>query len=721
MSNFFDVSDSDESLEEVIHQDEQVERQVAQIDPKWFEVTDDEDADERQVVLSRNEKSLNEIQTISDLFDFNVDHESWNEAEKAFVQLRQKATAHKEKFKTIPWPFLECLRNTPDLSEKMDEKETFKRPEDFHSLKRLIKALQELTETYKHDIERLHDEESEEDGGDEGQAEEEKELTEEDIAQELKQALVQKGKRAARCQKLAQECKKKGFTALRITALGIAADALLEEDTRLPYVATTTWTKSFTTVSRCYSLMTENPAVAVKEDFSGDLTSKRAIIVDGLCGLLQKLQIHLLRIAQFKTGATDEYFEIIKLENQLVDLTDTVLGYYQQRRRGKAICCQILIDILGSRRQQAHDILYHKMTRLTRNIVTSSVIETVRELYQELLVIGDEEAKCRALLNLAYQMGLEGNYQEGRDLVLRSGVEETVEKSVHLAILYNRVIAQLGLASFAAGDVIQAYNLLSPLWSNRNHDVLISQRMPDYVKESEEKELKYRDLLVPSHAYIQHAQLELATMLSTLVVDTPKEAKKPYEGSRHQSYFYRIINQMAYQPLLGEPVEFREQLTAAYIELKLGDYAKASEIIKNMTAWSKMPNGEEAFNKFLQHLKEAALRIFCYNHRCNFAAISVDMMMKKYELTENEVKCVINDIISESNSSLIAFWDREDKYLHVDRSNTSRLQYLVEGIAESVVEVAQYSERRVRDSDFRGGRGRGRGRGRGYGRGRGNR
>lgn len=706
MSYFFDVSDSDHSIEDTYHEEE-VDKKVAQIDPKWFESTDDEDADEKQVVLSKNEKCLNEIMIICDHFDFHVDEESWPQAEECFTQLRQKGEEYKKKFKSAPPPLLECLRNTPSLSEKLGGKETFKKPEDFYSLKRLIKAFQELTELYGDDLEKVHDEESEEESGDEG-----KELTEEDIAQELQRLGFEKGKKATKCQNLARLCKKKGYTALQITALGIFSEALLDEDNRLPYVSTATWMKSCDTFSTCYNLITDNPAITVKEEFSSTLTSEYAYMTGGACGILQKLFTHFQRIAQFKTGVADAYFEVIRLENRLVELADDLLGYYQRRKRGKVVCCQILIDILGSRRQKAHDILYYKMANKTHNIVTPSVLETVRELYRELL-IGDKEVKCRALLTLAYQMGLEGMYREGRDLVLRSGMEETIEKSVPLAILYNRVIAQLGLASFAAGDIMQAYNLLGSLWSDRSHDVLISQRLPDCARNGEDEELRYRDLLVPPHTYIQHAQLELATMLSTLVIDTTKEAKKPYEGSRYRGYFFRVINQMNYQPLLGEPGEFKEQVRAAYSALKLGDYTRARDVIKSMSAWSTMSNGEESLSKFLQHLKEAALRIFCYNNRCNFTTISVDMMRKKYELTENEVKSIINNIISESNSSLIAFWDREDKYLHVDQGNHSRLQYLVEGVAENVLNVAQYSERRVRDNDFRGGRGRGRGRGRG--------
>nr|CCC93942.1 putative eukaryotic translation initiation factor 3 subunit 8 [Trypanosoma congolense IL3000] len=720
MASFFDQSDSDESIDEVLH-DDQVEKNVAQIDPKWFEVTDDEDIEERQVVLSRHEKSLNEIQTACDLFDYNVGHGFWHEAEEVFKDILKKSAAHKKKYDTAPWPLLECLQNIPDLNkdsevlgsdaettESVSEEINSDKTEKLNrkSLKRLIEAVKEATDRYKQDIERLHDEEVEDE-------ETEEELTEEKIVERLKNSVLLKGKKVPTYTRLADKCKKGGYTALRITSLGIVADAHLEDYGLLPHTTTAAWMKSFDTLNKCYDLLVENPAISVNKDFSDSLGKKHAVIRGGLCGLLKRLSVHLRQIAQFKNVVTPEYIEIVYLENRLVDLADAIFGYPKQTKRDRAVCCDILISILGSRRQEAHNILYPMMPSVSHNVVTSSVMKTVQLLYDETKSVGSEESIPHALFNLVYQMGLEGSYREGRDLIFRSGVVEKLGKSIELSILFNRAIAQLGLASFMKGDILQAYNLLSSLWSNRARDVLIGQKLPDGAKESEENELKYRDLLLPPHTHIPHGQLELATMLSTLVVDTVKEAKKPYEGSRHQSYFYRVINQMSYQPLHGEPIEFREQITAAYDALKLGDYSCSSTIIANMSAWQIMQNGSEALKAFLKHLKEAALRIFCYNNRCNFATISVEMMAKRYEMSESEVKCIINDIISENNSPLIAFWDREDKYLHVDRSNTSRLQYLVEGTASSVVEVAQYTEKRVRDNDFRGGRGRGHGRGRG--------
>ncbi|EAN78233.1 eukaryotic translation initiation factor 3 subunit 8, putative [Trypanosoma equiperdum] len=716
MADFFNVSDSDESIDEVIQRDDQVERNTAQIDPKWFEITDDEAAEEQRVVLSRREKSLNEIQTNADVFDFNVDQGTWVGAEQSFKELREKSDIHKRRFQSTPFPFLECLRNTPDLKTHLSERESFAKPEEFRSLKGLIKAVEEAMETYKDDIERLYDEED----GDEGDEEEaEKELTEDDIVKQLRESVTCTGKKASKYRKLANECKRKGYKALQITTCGIVADALLEEDNREVYVSTKTWAKSCDTLEECFGLIVENPGIRLSDKFSDKLNKRDAFIKGGLHALLQSLSKHLRRITQFKDGIPSDYIEIVHLENRLVAIADALFGYYRDNSRGRAVCCQILVDILGSRRQEAHEILFGKMPPGQREAVSDSVIETVRSLYEQLLLIGDDESKSLALLHLVYQMGLEGKYREGRDLIRRSGGAEKLCNSNHNSVLYNRAVAQLGLASFIMGDIMQAYELLSPLWNSwEGPEVLIGQKLPNLKDEKGDEELRYRDLLLPPHAHIPYSQLELATMLSTLVVGTVDEAKKPYEVTHHHRYFYRVINQMQFQPLLGEPIEFREQITAAYTALKLGDYARSSEVIKNMKVWDNMPRGTEARDTFLQRLKEAALQIFCYNSRRSFATISVEIMAKKFDITESTVKHVINGIISENNTPLIAVWDRDDQYLHVDRSNISRLQYLVEATARSVENIAHYCEKGGHGNDFRGGRGQGYMRGgRGFGRG----
>lgn len=51
------------------------------------------------------------------------------------------------------------------------------------------------------------------------------------------------------------------------------------------------------------------------------------------------------------------------------------------------------------------------------------------------------------------------------------------------------------------------------------------------------------------------------------------------------------------------------------------------------------------------------------------------------------------------SSELIAYWDRDDEFLFIDRNNTTRLQHLLLGTADSVIKLAPYAEPRTRLGD----------------------
>lgn len=711
--NFFDIdaSGSDAEQEEVIHVEETAE---SQINPFWFGVSEDEDDEEHHEVLSGQEKRNKMIQEFCDTFIYEADNDSWIEADKLFIKLLSNAESYKKQFGTTPPGFVDCLRTSAENYEDVRNKDKggFANKKVFTSMKHVMTLLDEALVFYKEDIER------EENGGedevnaagpaDDVMEEEEGEKTEADYIASIAETVSSKSKKARAFQRIANACKQKGFVAVQISALGLAAKAILDEDNRLAFVSLSTWKSAFEYACKCYDLITANPRIYLAEDLTTPLSSKRAAVVGGLFGLLRQLYVDLLHLSQFSNGSKAEYLEIPRCENDLAGLTDAVLGYYQahNHRHGTATCCKLLLALLGPRRQEAHNILFSKMG-YTRTIVTESIMDTVKALARAMVPICDDESNMRAVCFVGYQYGLAGQYREGRDYLLRSGVQnlfdpEEQDRYEELSVLYNRALAQLGLAAFLAGDIAETYRLLGSLWSLDNHEVLIGQSMP-FRYRTEEEELKYRDLLFPPHLRIPQAHLELAAMLAALVVDSSKEARNPYEKTRHQRYFFQAISRR--NQLMGKPTLVPDQIAAAYHSLKNGNYQEAKEVVVSMSGWESLPNAGDVLEMYLEHLKETALRIFCFSNRCNFSTFSVAQLALKYELEEQKVRDIINQIISENNT-LIAYWDRSDEFLYVDRNNTTHLQHVVLQTADSASALAPYTERRVRVND---GRGRGRG------------
>ncbi|KAG5464556.1 hypothetical protein LSCM1_00747 [Leishmania martiniquensis] len=712
--NFFAISssDSDSESEKSLLREEVPE---AQINPFWFEWTDEEELEERQEVIPKKEKAANSIQALCDTFDYNAGNESWREALEAFKRMCDEVHAFVRKYKVAPQGLQNCLQDMPNLAEHLEGKgrEDFANRLEFKSLKELVALVEETEKLYKKELEELAKGPDNEEGAQNDDEDTGAELTEAEYAQVLEDI---SGSRevnlVGKVEKVIRACGRKGYTNLEISGMGIAVSTVLRRDSRKLLVSSETWERAFKWATKFFSRMIAATNVRFVED-SSSVNARNIVVPGGIHGFLTYLHTELVNKSKFEEVASPEYLKIISFENDLAVLADRALGYYQARKRiepSKA-CISILFDILGQRRQEAHQLFYDSLPS-TENltVISESILDTVRALHRLSLQLKPSAAlSACGVCHVAYQHGLCGLYREGRDYLLRTGVVNNVTVAdASLAILLNRAIAQLGLAAFIAGDIPSAHQLLRTIWGLRSNQVLIGQSPPPKsVIDDEHAEMEYRSLLLPPHMYMPIAQLELAAVLSGLLMGVKMEAQNPYERNHMERYVY---NTVARTPdLMGKPFSFKEQVAVAYEHLKTGNYIGAKEQVEAMTAFDTLPSGKETRKLFLQSLKEVALLVFCYTNRTNFSTMSVANLAIKFDMEESDVRRSVNEMLSE-NSALSAYWDRDDAYLYLDRNNATRLQHLVKGTSESISSLAKHCESRLRAN---GGRGRGRGGGAG--------
>ncbi|CCW63185.1 unnamed protein product, partial [Phytomonas sp. EM1] len=712
--DYLDSSDSDHEIEQDLNAMENIE---SQIDPYWFGVTDDDDEEEKRVATTGQEKISEKIQKACDILGYSIDSNSWYTAYKQYTELIKK---YENDFKKHSRPFVEFLAYLPDLNESLEgkTKEDFEDKRDFSSLKQLIPLLNDAKQKYAKEIEQLDRDESQGESDDDGVVE--SKIAEDSIEYIKSIVLTRKNIKSGTLLNIAKVARQKGKTVLQITALSLASGVILErihhDDASIDLI---TWNEALKAAQQCFELITSTPNIRLTEDI-GKLSEKTALVAGDFSNILMNLWQKIFLIIQSIDGTLGDYLPAVLHENRLADFADSVLGYYQlkginAKKSHIRTCAEVLLSILGPRRQAAHSMLLKRMV-MNRCIITESVLDSIKELHSILVSVGDEKnAKC-AICYIAYQYGLLGKYREGRDILLRSGIQEylrTKEDDMvfypKLSVLFNRAMAQLSLGAFISSDIQQTYDLIGGIWNLRNHNVLIGENIPGRLKKGEA--LEYKKFMVAPYHFIPSPQLELAAMLSALIIDTTIVAKNPYERSWLQKFFHGSINRRT--QLCGKPKNIRDQIPAAYYALKAGNYLEAKEVVSSISNWDAFSNKDEVLKGYLTHLKEAALRIFCYENRCNFSTFSAPQLALKYDMTVEKVRQVINGIISDNNA-LVAYWDRDDVNLYVDRSNVTRLQHLVLQASDSVSELAPYTERRSREGDGRGGRG-----GRGIGRGRG--
>ncbi|KAK7202339.1 eukaryotic translation initiation factor 3 subunit 8 [Novymonas esmeraldas] len=715
--NFYSISstDSDNESERSVLQEEVPE---AQINPHWFEWTDEEELEERQEVISKKEKASNSIQALCDTFDYNAGNESWREALDMFKRMCNEVHAYVRKYKIAPQALQNCLQDMPNLAEHLEgkEREDFSSRQEFNSLKSLIVLVEETERQYKKELEDLskgpEDDADDQDDDVGGKAE----LSEAECARLLEEI---SGSRevnlVSKVEKVIRTCASKGYTNLEISAMGIAVSAVLRRDSRKLLVSSETWERAFRWGVKFFNRMIAAKDVRFVED-SSSVNSRSIVVPGGIHGFLTYLHTELVNKSKFEDAASQEYLKIIAFENDLAVLTDRALGHYLERKKSEPskVCISVLFDILGQRRQEAHKLFYDSLAAPEELcMITESVFDTVCALRKRSLQLKpDAVLSASGVCHVAYQHGLRGLFREGRDHLLRTGVANSIDvKNAKQAILLNRAIAQLGLAAFAAGDIPTAHQLLRTIWGLWSNQVLIGQSTPaKSMIDNEHAEMEYRSLLLPPHLHMPIAQLELASVLSGLLMGVKMEAQNPYERNHMERYVYNTITRTP--DLMGKPYSFKEQVAVAYEHLKTGNYIGAKEQVEAMTTFDSLPSGKETRELFLRSLREVALLVFCYTNRTNFSTMSVANLAIKYDMEESAVRRAVNEVLSE-NATLSAYWDRDDAYLYLDRNNATRLQHLVKGTSESISNLAKHCESRLRAT---GGRGRGRG-GAGGGRG----
>ena len=137
----------------------------------------------------------------------------------------------------------------------------------------------------------------------------------------------------------------------------------------------------------------------------------------------------------------------------------------------------------------------------------------------------DEKSKIKALLANVYFLSIYNKYYIAKDLFKRSQVFEIIHvlKDYQLKMLFNRTLAQLGLAAFRTGEYTDSFKYLHPICSTGTSKLkeYLSQ---SYNKENEksilfDKEDKKR--MTPYIMTINIDEVECTYYIVSIIIDLP--------------------------------------------------------------------------------------------------------------------------------------------------------------------------------------------------------
>ena len=276
---------------------------------------------------------------------------------------------------------------------------------------------------------------------------------------------------------------------------------------------------------------------------------------------------------------------------------------------------------------------------------------------------GDARAKMRAMLCHIFHFALHDQFHEARDMLLMSHIMDNITTTdISTQVLFNRVMAQLGICAFRAGMIEEAHECLVELCRTGGAKELLAQGV-SYRRHGdsadEQKEEKRR--MLPYHMHINLDLIEVVHLTSAMLMEVPYMAAMGGGTDPKQAKYsktFRIkYDTFEHTLYVGPPEHFRDHIMHAAKHLFQGDWAQCCEMLLPLEAWKLMPNKVDEVKAMLRNtIKEETLRTYILAYGNHYDSISWDTLMSMFDLEENRVHAIISKMMF--SKRLLGSWDQ---------------------------------------------------------------
>ena len=425
-----------------------------------------------------------------------------------------------------------------------------------------------------------------------------------------------------------------------------------------------------------------------------DIDQMNLSLQNDLSVRMEKLENELYKSLQFNTNNNAEYSNCILNELKFLTLCKKIESFYKNYKNIFCIAKIYLLVIMHT---------YYKTTNQVKNLVKKFNLKLEEDDYVQKIIINndkeffrnlcnqvyqtlDEESKVKVMLYQIYFLCVRNDYESATKLFNSSNIYELISlfKTETLKVLFNRILAQLGLCAFKNLDLEEVLKYLTPLCT-KGPTKLKEYLSQSYNKDSEKNALFDRGdkmRTIPTIMRINANDLDTIFYLSSMINDVPKIlyekifGKENEEMNSNSHAFERLFYNFQRQQFNGPSNIDKDKILATTTLLMKGDWKKCVEVIKNLNIIKKYSTLQD---KLFELIKRTALKCFIMFYMSEYESFEFNNLCKRFEIKDYEVKNIINDMIL--TGKIKAKWNGNFLLMKSnDRDSVLNMKKLIENI-----------------------------------------
>ena len=296
----------------------------------------------------------------------------------------------------------------------------------------------------------------------------------------------------------------------------------------------------------------------------------------------------------------------------------------------------------------------------------------------------NKEMYTKAVIFLVYYQAINDNWIRAQQLMLSHRVQDTIQQySKEIQILYNRVLAQLGICAFRHGYLEIAHDTLLDLIANSRLKEHLAQGFNPRSLDSEQEPVAMKFIL-PYHLHISVELIECVYMTAAMIREVPYMASKELESKKRliSRLFHNQLKNREKQLIVGPPDSSRDFIIAAAYRMREGNWRQCCELVLNIRVWALFKREKEVKEMLGIKIKETTLETYLYGFSQAFSSISLPALASKFELTETAVCRIVSQLII--SHKLQASLDEPSRSIIIHSTQANRLQQLSMRLAEKL-------------------------------------